>query len=175
MSQHMKFYCTALVGGFFLFSLLLKWQLWGNRLQLPLYVLSSPLIAVTMPAANKRWLINVVMTVLLLCSLPSLLKNDTRPLWREWSILTVERERLYFVNRSSLESDYLKVTDYFGKPGSCKNIGIYSTVDAYEYPFWILLSKRTDKMPRIEHIHVSNISGTIMLRDFQPCAVIELF
>jgi 4-amino-4-deoxy-L-arabinose transferase-like glycosyltransferase len=174
LSSSTKLYCMALVGGFFLFSALLKWVAFGSRYQLPFFVLASPLAAVALPYANRKWFLNSVMTALLLCSLPSLFLNDTRPFLREWSILSEDRETLYFVSRPELKSQYLGAVNDLKNMGSCKDIGLIASVDGYEYPFWALACKHMEQLPRIEHINVNNISGTIPIHDFTPCAAFRL-
>jgi len=166
--------CLALVAGYFLFSGLIKWSVWGNRLQLPFFVLASPLLAVVFPFEQRRRLAYVVTAGLLLCSTPWIFKNHTRQLIGEWSILTLERERLYFTGRQKVEPYYLALVNSLAGNGSCDTIAIVSSEDGYEYPLWVLMRNRLGRMPRIENVNVDNPSGLIPLRDFRPCATVNL-
>jgi len=176
LPQNALLLCLALVAGYFLFSGLIKWSVWGNRLQLPFFVLASPLLAVVFPFEQRRRLAYVVTAGLLLCSTPWIFKNHTRQLVGDWSILTLERERLYFTSRPKAGPYYLAlVNSQLAKNNKCDTIAINSNEDAYEYPFWIMLRNRLGRMPRIEHVNVDNPSGSVPLRDFRPCATVNLY
>jgi len=169
------YYALSLASGFLLYCILLKWQPWGNRLQLPLFVLASPLVTVAIPFEKIKLALPLSAAFMLLCSLPWLMGNETRPLWGERSILNAKRESLYFVKRPHLESYYSHYVDQYMKRDSCKTIGITSpSGNAYEYPFWALLSGRTATLPRIEHVNIDNISRSIPRGDFQPCFLFEM-
>ena len=47
--------------------------------------------------------------------------------------------------------------------GRFKNIALSSGMDTWEYPLWILTREYGLDGPRIEHIDVNNVSGTIQL------------
>lgn len=47
-------YSVVLVAAFLLFSVLVKWQPWGSRLELPLFVLGAPLIGVLLSTLPRR-------------------------------------------------------------------------------------------------------------------------
>lgn len=169
------YYALSLCGGFLLFCVLLKWQPWGTRLQLPLFVLAAPLIAATMPLDRRRWAVPAVAAFMLFCSVPWLFANQTRPLWGDQSILRADRESLYFVKRPELESYYAHAVEQFASRGSCNTIGILSSSgNTYEYPFWVLLNRGTETMPRVEHVNVGNISGSIARKNFNPCFIFEI-
>jgi hypothetical protein len=174
-SYTLTFYLLALTAGYVLFSLLFKWNIWGNRLQLSLLVLASPLVAIAMPLANRKWLLNVIVVVLLLCSSPWLFKNRGRPLYGEWTIFTVDREKLYFVYHAEIGPSYHEAINGLKNMGQqCTFIGLIGSYSAFEYPIWALISKHIEPMPRLEYINVGNISGSIPLHDFKPCATLTL-
>lgn len=175
LSRSLLYYTLSLTSGFLLFCVLLKWQPWGTRLMLPLFVLASPLIAVALPLDSKKWLVSSFATFMLLCSVPWLLGNQTRPLWGDQSILSADRTSLYFIKRPELESYYSRAAEHVTNNGSCDAIGILSSSgNAYEYPLWVLLNSHPGKMPRIEHLNVTNVSGSITLHDFRPCSIFEI-
>lgn len=162
-------YAVCLATGFILFSLLLKWQPWITRLQLPFFVLGAPITALALPFGGKKPTAIILSALLLLCSGPWLLKNQSRPLMGDWSIISESRESLYFVNNPTLYPYYRIAAERAAQFTERTTIGLVSeSVDAYEYPLWVLLQNRMDNMPRIEHINVDNISGTITLHYFQP-------
>jgi 4-amino-4-deoxy-L-arabinose transferase-like glycosyltransferase len=168
-------YALSLAAGFLLYCMLLKWQPWGTRLQLPLFVLASPLTALALPFGNRSWAVSTMAAIMLFCSTPWLFGNQTRPLWGYHSILSADRESLYFAKRSQLQPYYSQAAEYFSKPGSCESIGLVSSnSNTYEYPLWALLDRDRKEMPRIEHINVNNISGSIPLKNFRPCAELEI-
>lgn len=169
-------YALSLAVGFLLYCMLLKWQPWGTRLQLPLFVLASPFTTLALPLGNRSWAVSTLAAIMLLCSTPWLFGNQTRPLWGYRSILKTDRGSLYFAKRSQLLPYYSQAAEYFSKPGSCDDIGLVSaSVNTYEYPLWAFLNSRRKDMPRIEHINVKNVSGSIPLQSFNPCAVLEIY
>ena len=175
LPRPLLYYALSLAGGYLLFSMLLKWQPWGTRLQLPMFVLASPIIAMALPIDRKKWVVPAFAVFMLVCSTPWLLSNQTRPLFGERSILHFDRESFYFAKRPKLESYYSQAVEQFMTRDSCNAIGLLSSSgNAYEYPFWALLNMRMKTLPRIEHINVSNISGSITLHNFKPCFIFEL-
>jgi len=175
LPRPLLWYALSLAGGFLLYCILLKWQPWGNRLQLPLFVLAAPLIALSFPLERKKSALPLLAVFMLFCSVPWLMGNETRPLWGDRSILHAKRESLYFVKRPQLESYYLHHVDQYLRRDSCATIGITSpSGNAYEYPFWALLSRRTATLPQIEHVNIDNVSRSIPRRGFQPCFVFEI-
>lgn len=162
-------YAVSLATAFILFSLLLKWQPWITRLQLPFFLLGAPITAIGLPFSDKKLTAIILSTLLLLCSGPWLLTNQSRPLLGDWSIISESRESLYFVNNPALYPYYRIAAERAARFPDRTTIGLVSdSIDAYEYPLWVLLQNRMDTLHRIEHVNVANISGTIPLRDFEP-------
>jgi 4-amino-4-deoxy-L-arabinose transferase-like glycosyltransferase len=71
-SRDLMNYNIALLAAFLLFAFYVKWQPWGSRLQLPLFVLWSPAMAIVLSGINsfkgKRMLL-IVIVIMLLCAL----------------------------------------------------------------------------------------------------------
>ena len=73
-------YLTCAVGAFLIFCLLLKWQPWHSRLHLPLFLLMAPAVAIMVTRSLGEKAALVVCGLLLLCALPWLLLNQSRPI-----------------------------------------------------------------------------------------------
>ncbi|MEO6027715.1 MAG: hypothetical protein ABIR79_12690 [Candidatus Binatia bacterium] len=169
-------YLAALVLALAVFSVVLKWQPWHARLQLPLFVLAAPLIGVTAERWRGRWLV-VAALVMSLGALPPLLKNYLAPLASRASVFTVPRARQYF--------------HWFGQPSEarypayvaaaellrarrCFDVGLLLGWDDWEHPWWPLVSGEGADAIRIRHVGVENPSAVLRDREpaFVPCGVI---
>ena len=170
-------YALALIGGFLLFALYLRWQPWNSRLHLPLFVLWSPFIALALSSVADSRFSTVIAITLALLSIPWLVHNQTRPLVGEGSILTVNRVDQYFTSRPGLHYPYVEVTDRIKSIG-CTRVGLVLGADDWEYPFWALIEQNNPKSVRIENVDIGidNISNVKELdpyfRNFTPCVVI---
>ncbi len=168
-------YLFAIITAFLLFSFYLKWQPWGSRLHLPLFVLSSVVIAAVMCNEKYRWPANNAMIVLILASLSSVLCNSSRPFIdcdTQKSIFTSRRYDQYFVNRPDLKESYLSTADFLNMQ-KCRNIAVTMGENDWEYPLWVFVRKMGDPIPRIEHVQVANRSGKIPLVNFAPCILLH--
>jgi hypothetical protein len=162
--------------GFFVFSLYLRWQPFGARLQLPLFVLGAAFMAEAIDQLHPPWIGAGVAVLLLLGCLPWLALNVERPLVGERNIFNTSRTDLYFMNRrGGLEADYLSAVNFISESsgGKCSSVGIYMDTNDFEYPVWILLKERLGRTPSIRSVAVQNISrlATGQSGQFTPCAV----
>lgn len=175
--KHVKLiieYGLLLVGGFLLFSLLLKAQPFHSRLHLPLFILWSAAVATVITESMSPKMIGLIFVILFLSARASLIHNRTRPLVGDESVLKTERTSQYFNKRPELKRDYEKAVKSL-IDGDCSKIGLYSYEDSWEYPFWVLLQDN-QWSARIEHFNVENISSKKYaeppFNKFDPCAVI---
>jgi hypothetical protein len=173
-------YALALVAGFVIFCAKLKWQPWGSRLQLPLFVLGAPLIAVTISFLAPK-LARTATALILVAGLPWVFFNETRSLlqrptrqsfWNTADPTVFNRSRLdlYFLNRKELAEPYRAAAGAVDAVG-CRNVGLVTGMDDWEYPFWALLKDSSNQELRLSQFgmlgHLEKASGST---DY--CAVI---
>jgi hypothetical protein len=173
----LKLFALAEGGGFMLFSLIYKWQVFGSRYLLPFFILAAPVIGALVGHKIGRALTFILATLLLLASLPWLFGIETRPLLvhkpdgSNDSILTDNRTDLYFANGPYLEKPYSDMTHLI-KAAGCRKIGLMLGGAQAEYPLWPLLGAPAPDL-ELEWIVAGTPSEAYAPHDFSPCAVIR--
>lgn len=175
-------YILCLISCFFLFCIYLKWQPWHSRLQLPIFILWSPLIALALLSTKffiKRQFF--VVLCIFIASLPWTLFSATKPLIAklhskspyykiEESIFNSPRSQQYFMNRPKLLNSYKGVTEEIIKSNE-KNIGLIISGDEWEYPLFPFLHEKEIK---INHIEVRNDSALITTKTNSENLILEI-
>lgn len=182
---------VAIVSGFLMFCYLLKWQVWGSRLLLPLTILQTPITAYFLENCSSKvvsqWRskLLVVLTVIAvfyaltpvrhpIISLSGVLakfSNDPSP-----SILRLDRQAIYFSgSRKELAIPYSDAVNQAVDRYQCRNVGFIASEDDWEYPLWVLLKNKTSGSFRFKHIQVQNESNSLKpeFPDSEVCAVIS--
>ena len=187
-NQILKIYILCTVMSFVLFSIILKWQPWGNRLLLTFFVLFSPIICFIPANSFFKKTIHLISFLLILYSLPYLFMNKTRPLvgtlYREGEkiyydkpkYLNFKRDDLYFIHERKKEDNFYKNQfEIIDKLNSinCRFIGLDSSETELEYMIWLLLSKLNYKDKIVFHLDVNNLTNS-KLKNHKPCAVFLL-
>jgi 4-amino-4-deoxy-L-arabinose transferase-like glycosyltransferase len=168
-------YALALAGAALLFCLVLKWQPWHSRLQLPLFVLAAPLVAVALE--GYRGVIPAATLLLGLQSAPPLLCNRLAPLAGRHTVLNTPALNQYFQNFSrhptARQQDYVATAELI-RARSCTEIGLMLDWDQWEHPLWVLLPGSLRGDWRIEHVGVTNRSARLERQrpGSPPCAVV---
>lgn len=167
-------YSLLLLSSFLFFCLLIKWQPFAIRLQLPLFVLFTPLIGCVFAYAVKLNLKLIVYFLLLLltyCSLPYLFFSDYRSILGEKSFLKLNKCLQYYVGAMYLYDVQMPCLDnitYYRK----NNIGIMLDADDFEYPLWVIL-RENNQSCIIKHVKVKNFSGNYEDTSFEPEVIID--
>jgi 4-amino-4-deoxy-L-arabinose transferase-like glycosyltransferase len=179
--------------GFLLFSIILKWNPWGNRLLLPLFILFTPIVGIGFFKIKSNKLYLYISIIIIFISLPYLLMNQTRPLLMNIEkgleskfiikpppFLKNSRKELYFTYYPKLYEPYKKITDKI-KESNCKIIGIDASKTleggTWEYPFWVMTKDENRGLyAKIFYFNVKNISNEILKNKFieKPCAKVFL-
>lgn len=171
-NQITRLYLTSAIGGFIIFCLLLKLQPYSVRHHLPFFVLFSPFVGLVFSHSMKTSLLNLLLSILIVTSLPWLFNNSFRPIVGKNSIFTLPRNDMYFLQREHLKNSYFETANAIAKQ-NCTSIGLSlgwdkPTSNIWEYPFWPLVSSASpDKKYRFSHI-VSPNNFSAMLADKHP-------
>ncbi len=175
ISWTVRGYALASVGTYLLFSIGNTYQVFGNRLLVPFFLLSAPLVGW---AADrwKSWAASTSGFLLLLAGLPWLLSLQSRPILPipgqtiPHSILTMSRTELYFTNVGSLSSEQRRAVNDI-QAASCTQVGLMLAGDDPEYLWWVLLGAPRSPV-RLDWLVKGTPSDQFADPNFHPCAVI---
>jgi dolichyl-phosphate-mannose-protein mannosyltransferase len=166
------FYCLCVVAGACLVCLIGRWSPWNSRFHLPLFVVSTPVIAQFLAGIWKSRLAAIAAVLLAFSSVPHLLDNHSRPLRGGRSILELDREHVMFNNRSRLRVDYAAGLEYLNAIG-CTDIGLALRGEEWEYPLWPMAARRSDEPPVLRHVRFHPESVKYAAEPLEsPCALI---
>jgi hypothetical protein len=161
----------CVVVGFVIVSGFLKWQPWGSRLDLPLFILACvPLGGLV--AGLRRTVRGILLICFLSYALTAVCLNASRPVSPPLSTAPFDRRAAYFANRPDLLKPYMEISQAIKAVG-CHQIGYRIGNDPFEYPFWVLLSEGGYRF-RFEHVDIaSHPSQRLRDMSFNPCAIIS--
>lgn len=173
-----------------LYCYLLKWQPWGNRLLLPLFILQTPIISYYLANCLKLRsnlsvkLMSLIGVVAILYALtPIRHPLVSLPNWSPYlaseqseSILWLPRQQIYFSGSLKyLEITYRKIVNTVIDREHCHTIGLISEEDDWEYPLWVLLNEKTSGNFRLKHVEIKNESAKLEpeFPDSELCAIVS--
>lgn len=174
---------AANVAGFLLFCLLIKWQIWGNRLMLPAFILATPVtgyfVTYCLSKAMQRTLLLLLASVAIIYSLTSVYR-PLIPLPSAWtnvnpqSILFAQRKSLYFKGYNKQLEKYTAFADRVSNE-NCKRIGLSLGKNGLEYPLWDILAERGLQDFKLKHLNVNNKSKFLPpeFPDSEICAIFK--
>jgi hypothetical protein len=175
-------YSGGLVVAFLFFAGYLRWQPWNSRLELPLLVLSAPLIAVVITRWANVAVVSALAAGLFVAAVPWVIDNQTRPLVgfalpaqprylpEGATIFNQSRTDLYFVKRKELKDPYIAIANTADQ-ANCREIGFWSGGADWEYPLWFL-ARQSRPESRIDSVQVSNDSKRASSFASKPCLVV---
>jgi hypothetical protein len=168
-------YALLAISTFLLFSIGNTYQVFGNRLLIPFFLLAAPLVGLVV-TRWRAWLSLGSGFLMLLAGLPWLLSLQSRPIVPipgqtvSKSILETPRQELYFANVGGLGSDQKTVVDRI-QAAACTQVGLMLAGDDPEYLWWVLLGAPNPNL-RLEWMVSGTPSDRFTDPAFKPCAVI---
>jgi hypothetical protein len=183
----LKWYVCMALGIFFVLMLVLKFNQYEVRLQLPFWIAFAPLFGVALALPKVDKLVIVVTLGLLLTALPYVIFNRTRPLiamravretytipcylgCTSGSILNESPKTVLFANWIQYREPYSAAADLV-RASSCRSVGLVIDSHDLEYLFWWLLNAPQSGI-RIESIDTYPRLQRYVDPNFKPCAII---
>jgi hypothetical protein len=184
-------YSVVTLSLYVMLALVVKFDPWGIRYQLPYWVLWAPVFGVVLSKLGGRQVSSVTIFVLLLTALPWTLFNRSRPLIAmrnrdepepftipcDWhfgctigSVLVEPPATMIFANAMSFRDPYLELAKGLEASG-CNEVGLRIDSHDREYLFWWLLDAPQSGI-RIESVYPLPELEHLADPDFRPCAVI---
>jgi hypothetical protein len=158
-------YFFTLAGTALLFTILLKWQPWSNRLETALFMLFSIFLAMEIGNWNK-WLRFLCVIPTVIYGVIALLQSTNHPLLPV-SQSIFKKPYSYF-----MYADQVFDCKAFFDSTSYTKIGIAIGADSPDYYYYKLLSESSSaKRRELNHVMVSN-SSSIYPDNFMPEAII---
>jgi hypothetical protein len=142
---------VALLAGYVLFSVQVKWQLWIMRLQLPWLTLTAIWSAALIghwwgprPLAAIAW-------VLIVAATPYALRSEMRPLLGPKNLWIEDRQSLYFHHFGNMREPYRQLAQMtHDRP--IRTLGIIANWSSPEYPLWATYEHMGIHPPYIMHV-----------------------
>lgn len=180
-----RFYWLLIWSGLFIFVVLIKWQVFANRLLLPWFIIAMPLVAKSLDFS--AWSRKLLVGLLVVGSLPFLLLNSTRPLisynflidkiltstdlpleksqtmalYRKGSILFVQADDFY-AGQSDLE-EIISVTEKVATKVTSVGLDVHRDFEDY-----LLLSRVIPRGVEVKHIRTEKPFNRLEEKQFVP-------
>ena len=167
----LRTYTLLVTLAFLFFNIYLKWSAFNSRVLLGVYILYSPLIAVTLSSLKRPWLAGMILWILILGALPWLFFNEINGIATAKNIFNTPRLDQYFSSQPGFEYSCKEAVQYIQSKG-CSQIGLDLAEENWEYPIWAMFQNDPKFHGRIEHINVANETSRFAPHDFEPCAII---
>jgi hypothetical protein len=180
-------YMVIILSMYPLFAAIVKYDLYGNRYQLPFFIAWAPLFGIAVGMIGKVKLSYLTTILLLLSAFPWVLFNRTRPLiamrnsndpytipclagCTTGSILNESPEKTMFAVWGTLGNAYVDAMNQVKQTG-CKEIGLKLDSNDLEYAYWYLLGAPQNGM-RLETIVTYPELERYLDISFKPCVII---
>ena len=179
---HERTLTVAILGSGLLFGLVVRWQPYNSRLELPGFLLLAPLII----AGLNRWsgrAAQVFGLGAVLVGLPPLLANATRPVLPGrfrlgntevdvGSVLSTDRTTQYFAREPGMARGYRLTAERLAAT-KCTRVAVKAGYDSWEYPLWAL-TRHAGVPTGFEPNWVDNATRKHQPPASMPCGVVAL-
>ncbi len=184
-------YSVVTISLYVMLALVVRYDPWGIRYQLPYWLLWAPVFGVVIAKLGGRNVSSAVIIVLLLASVPWTLFNRSRPLIAmrnrdeperftipcDWhfgctmgSVLVESPTTTIFANWMSFRDPYLDLAEGLEVSG-CTDVGLRIDSHDLEYLFWWILDAPQSGI-RVESVYPLPELEHLVDPEYRPCAVI---
>jgi hypothetical protein len=169
-------YALISAAGMIVFCAVFKWEVFGGRYLLPLFMVFAPAAGLAVGRLARPALQVAIAVLLLVGAWPWLTGIRSRPLIERpgdsvvRSVLVESRETLLFANGLYLQDPQAEIAAEIVE-ASCGDVGLMLGGNSAEYPLWVLLGAPREGL-RLEWIVAGTASARFEERSFEPCAVV---
>ena len=169
-------YAGGLAAGYVLLAVVVTWEPYGSRFQLPFFVAWGPVIGASSHLLGRPRALLWLPRFLLMAALPWVLFNRTRPVIgiKPWtmtdSIFTISRERILFASWPVWQEPFVASVGEIEEAG-CKQVGLRIDSHDLEYALWWLFGAPESGV-RIESVYTYPHLEKYIDPTFMPCAIL---
>jgi hypothetical protein len=173
--RQLAVYSAVVSAGLVLFCWVFKWEIFGSRYLVPMFLVFTPVTAIGLERLLPEKVVWATALGFVIACWPWLTGINSRPLIRRadsfvGSVLTEPRRTLLFANALYLEEPLTTVAGLIHEAG-CSTVGIALSGSAPEYLIWWVLGAPRQDL-RVEWIVGGTPSARFADPDFAPCAVV---
>ncbi len=156
-------YAISLLAAFLLYCFWVRWQPYGARLLLPLFIAAAPLAGLLLERIRPMLLTVLVCLFLADTARLPALQNWTRPLRGPANLFVTRRDDNYFsdIRQHHNEASYREAVDRVARSG-CNRVAIDIRRNQLEYPFQALLRERN---PAVSFVHAPAPACAVLCLD----------
>jgi hypothetical protein len=148
-----------LLAAFLSLSVVLKWQPWHPRIELPLFLVACPFAAAVFDFRGGRFAL-MIATAAVVYAVPFCIDNHKRPVFGPKSVFALPRTAQFFDGDFATAGEYMHVAGRI-KGGGFRFVGIRNDVDSLQYPLWSILREKTKRRVRFCEVNVTNVSSSL--------------
>ena len=156
------------LGMLIVFAVLLKWQVWHNRLHLAIWLMAAPAAGLLLSEFSRR-AAQVILFLLIGTAMIPLWWNQSRPLIGKDSIFLHYSYPQYFKNNPDLQSTFLQLSGIIQRE-QMQTVGLALSGDAWEYPLWVM---QEESRPAMHAIMVENATQPLENSRLRPDGIIS--
>lgn len=164
-------YAACILCGWILLSLIVCWQPFHPRVELPLFFLAGPFIAAVLPVDRREWLAAGLSGACIVYAWPYLIDNHRRPMFGEKGVFIQPRQMQYFRDFPEWFQEYYDVVRLIKKSGF-KKVALECDSHDFQYPIWPMLRTQTRGNPGFWEVNVTNVSRKLRAPQEPPDAVL---
>lgn len=188
--RHIVWYSLACILAAVAFGVVVHYDQYGVRYQLPLFIIWAPIVGAVIFHINEKWLAPLATAFFIVISIPYVLFNTTRPIialknepepfamhplpamgtTKSSSIFYSSQRDLLFINAPEWETPLIEATHDI-RDSRCLAVGMRIDSHDVEYPIWWLL-KAPQSGIRIESLYYSDALSRYADTSFKPCAIV---
>ncbi len=173
-SRPTKIFALGITASFVLFCAMIRWQVWGVRLELPIFIVGAAIIGTVLSPRLSPRLLGACASVIFLFALNYAFRNGLRGLapWSAHSILRTPRVVQYFSDSHADVADQWIGAEERIRASKCDSVGLDEAEGAlYDYPLLALIG--ADRLERrVRYVGVANRSARFIdASAAPPCLV----